>query len=498
MSAQELQSSNSTTDWAAAVNMHSKDAKSVNSVSDSMQNASISDSGDKLTMNNGEQDSRPEAADESLLNKMLNDKLKYLNNVSLDVQQKDPSSPLFAAKSFTDLPLSEELKKALRDMRYERPSKIQETALPLMLSAPYDNMIAQSQSGTGKTAAFSLTVLSRLNLKNRYPQALILAPTYELALQIGLTVQRMGQFMLESAGLQQNDLIAYATRGNDPMKGTQIPNPVIIGTPGTVLKWAKMLRSFDTKKIEIVVFDEADVMIAKAGHKDETIKIKRMLGNKDLQSLLFSATYEENVLKFAKSIIKEANIITLRREEETIDNIRQFYVATPNDSAKISALRNIYGVIGAGQAVIFCKRRDTARQLAHTLHNHGHSCAVLSGELDISQRATVIRDFRSGKQKVLISTNVVARGIDVEQVTFVVNYDLPDKKDEDTGRLEADPETYLHRIGRTGRFGKTGIAVNFLANQKDNQMMRAIQQHFGKPIDSLDATDMDEMEEKLG
>ena len=165
-------------------------------------------------------------------------------------------------------------------------------------------MIAQSQSGTGKTAAFSLTVLSRLNLANKYPQALILAPTYELALQIGLTVQRMGLNMIHAAGLNENDLIAYATRGNDPIKGTSITNPVIIGTPGTVLKWAKQLKAFDTKKIEIVVFDEADVMIATSGHKDETIKIKRLLGNKKLQSLLFSATYEDSVLKFAKSIIK--------------------------------------------------------------------------------------------------------------------------------------------------------------------------------------------------
>lgn len=443
-------------------------------------------------------DDVPNRAENSLMNKLLNDKLKFLNqSVSLQVQQKDPNSPLFAAKSFEELNLTENLKRALRDMQYEHPSRIQETALPLLLKEPYDNMIAQSQSGTGKTAAFVLTVLSRIDFTQNYPQALILSPTYELAWQIGLTVQNMGKYMMGEG----ESLIAYATKGNDPEKGMQIVQPIIIGTPGTVLKWIKRCKAFDAKKIKVVVFDEADVMIGDAGHKQETIQIKRFLSqDKSLQSLLFSATYEESVLKFAKSIIKEPNIITLRRDEESLENIKQYFVQTHTDSEKLTALQNIYGIIGAGQAMVFCKKRDTAQFVANTLHNAGHSCGVLSGKLDTMERADVIRKFRQGQIKVLVSTNVTARGIDVEQVTFVVNYDLPDKMNEDNINnkfLEADCETYLHRIGRTGRFGKTGIAVNFIVGERDRKMLKDIEHHFNKKIGSLDVTDIEEMEEKL-
>ena len=199
-----VQQQNSTEDWAKAVEIH------INNLKNGVEDLSMSQpngSGDN-NANNQVQEAHSQDTDnidpvqQSLMNKLLNDKLKFLNHtVSLDVQQKDPNSPLFAAKSFEDLNLSEQLKRALRDMQYEKPSRIQETALPLLLKSPYDNMIAQSQSGTGKTAAFVLTGLSRINIDLDYPQALILSPTYELALQIGLTVEQMGQYILKSSGL---------------------------------------------------------------------------------------------------------------------------------------------------------------------------------------------------------------------------------------------------------------------------------------------------------
>lgn len=261
-----------------------------------------------------------DAAEESLISKILASKLLEVSKTAqLDVQQRDPNSPLFSAKSFEELNLTPEILKGLRAMNYMKPSKIQETALPLLLKTPPENMIAQSQSGTGKTAAFSLTVLSKININIPEPQALILSPTYELALQTGLVVDKMGQFL----GVQ--DLIAYAVKGNRISRGTKITQPIVIGTPGSVVDWITRHKAFDANKLRILVLDEADIMINTQGHKDQTVRIKRSLNIDTCQCLLFSATYDERVLKFAKSIVKNPNILTLRREDETLDNIKQYY-----------------------------------------------------------------------------------------------------------------------------------------------------------------------------
>lgn len=479
-------------DWAKTVQAHM----------DSLKMGTVpTASGDNIQSNGGlptdQIVDQIDPAKESLLSKILASKLQEVSTkVKLEVLQRDPSNPLFSARSFEELPLRDELKHGLRDMGFMKPSRIQETALPLLLSDKKENMIAQSQSGTGKTAAFSLTVLSRIDTSQQYPQALILAPTYELALQIGLVVDKMGKF------LGQN-MIAYAVKGNRIDRGTKIAQPIIIGTPGTVLDWLTKLRAFDAKQVKIMVFDEADVMISTQGHKDQSIRIKRALPPSGTQMLLFSATYEEHVLSFAKSIIRDANIITLRREEESLTNINQFFVRARSDQDKIQALFNIYNILGTGQAMIFCRTRKTAQYVAKTMNEKGFAVALLTGQLEVTERARVIRRFQQGLERVLVSTNVTARGIDVEQVTLVINYDLPDQKLEnfDTNQVEnkfiVDNETYLHRIGRTGRFGKLGIAINMVANDRDMRMLKEIEAHFKRPVQALDANDIDDLENKL-
>lgn len=435
-------------------------------------------------------------ADESLLSKMLKTKLRELPaNADLEVQQRDPNNPLFAAKTFEQLPISEELKKGVRSMGFMKPSKIQETALPILLQNPPENMIAQSQSGTGKTAAFSLTVLSRIDTAKQFPQALILSPTYELALQTASVVKEMGKCIT----CEGRDLIQIGTKGNRLERGTKITNPIVIGTPGTVMDWVIKFKFFDPKEIKILVFDEADVMIATQGHKDQSVKIRQRL-NKDVQTLLFSATYEEKVLKFAKAMVKDPNIITLKKEEESLENIKQFYVRATNSDEKIESLYNVYGVLGGGQAIIFCKTRRDASHVATVMNARGYSVALLTGELEVTKRASTIERFRTGLERVLVCTNVIARGIDVEQVTMVVNFDLPDIQDYSGGSAgprRADFETYLHRIGRTGRFGKSGIAVNMVATQEDWALLQDIQKHFGRQIEPLDANDLDDMDKKI-
>ncbi|XP_078064172.1 ATP-dependent RNA helicase DDX19A-like [Mustelus asterias] len=210
---------------------------------------------------------------------------------------------------------------------------------------------------------------------------------------------------------------------------------------------------------------------------------------KECQLLLFSATFEDPVLKFAKKIVTDPNIIKLAREQLTLENIKQYYVLCTEDEDKYQALVNIYTAITIAQAIIFCQTRKTAHWLTSKLTGDGHRVALLSGELSVEQRTNVIQRFRDGKEKVLVTTNVCARGIDVEQVSIVVNFDLPV-----TWEREPDCETYLHRIGRTGRFGKQGLAVNMVDSRRSLAILHRIQSHFNRKIHQLDSRDLEQIE----
>ncbi|XP_047383683.1 ATP-dependent RNA helicase DDX19B isoform X1 [Sciurus carolinensis] len=427
-----------------------------------------------------DEEEKEDRAAQSLLNKLIRSNLVDNTN-QVEVLQRDPNSPLYSVKSFEELRLKPQLLQGVYAMGFNRPSKIQENALPLMLAEPPQNLIAQSQSGTGKTAAFVLAMLSQVEPANRYPQCLCLSPTYELALQTGKVIEQMGKFYPELR-------LAYAVRGNKLERGQKISEQIVIGTPGTVLDWCSKLRFIDPKRIKVFVLDEADVMIATQGHQDQSIRIQRMLP-KNCQMLLFSATFEDSVWKFAQKVVPDPNVIKLKREEETLDTIKQYYVLCNNRDEKFQALCNLYGAITIAQAMIFCHTRKTASWLAAELSKEGHQVALLSGEMMVEQRAAVIERFREGKEKVLVTTNVCARGIDVEQVSVVINFDLPVDKDGNP-----DNETYLHRIGRTGRFGKRGLAVNMVDSKHSMNILNRIQEHFNKKIERLDTDDLDEIE----
>ena len=371
------------------------------------------------------------------------------NKNDLEIQRNNPKCPLYSVKSFEELNLQPNLLKGVYSMGFNAPSKIQETALPTLLADPPQNMIAQSQSGTGKTAAFVLAMLSRVQPDLHYPQVLCLAPTYELAMQIGEVAMKMSQFC-------QDLTIKYAVRGEIVNRGSKITENIIIGTPGKVLDWSHKFKFFDLKKINVFVLDEADVMIATQGHQDQSIRIHKNLSS-HCQMLLFSATYDQAVMDFAENIVSNPVTIKLRREEESLKNIKQVYVDCPTEEAKYRSIANIYGVITIGQAMIFCHTRQTVTWLAEKMKADGHMVALLSGELTVEERLIVLNRFREGDAKILITTNVLSRGIDIEQVTIVVNFDLP----VDINK-RADCETYLHRIGRTGRFGKNGLAINLV------------------------------------
>uniref|UniRef100_A0AAF5RW36 RNA helicase n=2 Tax=Wuchereria bancrofti TaxID=6293 RepID=A0AAF5RW36_WUCBA len=424
----------------------------------------------------------------SLLNKILHKKLENLQNGSLEISQarSDPNSPLYSVTSFQSLRLKDELLKALDKMSFYMPSKIQEAALPLLLVEPPMNLIAQAQSGTGKTATFVLTMLSRVVPSNKWPQCLCLAPTYELAMQIGQVVKKMSEFLPEIE-------IRYAVKGEQMSRGEKIEEQIIIGTPGKMLDWVTKLKVIDPSKIICLVLDEADVMISQQGHQDQSIRLHNELerSGAKYQSLLFSATYDESVRSFADSIIKDAVNITLRRDEQTLKNIKQYYVKCANREEKYEAVMNLYGGLTIASAIIFCYTRKSAEWLAARMSQRGHDVTVLHGEMTIENRARTIQQFKDSIYKVLITTNVCARGIDVSQVSVVINYDPPVTFADNP---QPDYETYIHRIGRTGRFGKAGIAINLVSDDFSLSVIQRIGDYFGVAIESLDASDMDQLE----
>ncbi|XP_065655323.1 ATP-dependent RNA helicase DDX19A isoform X3 [Hydra vulgaris] len=464
-------------DWAALVEDYEKSTEKVKelSVSDEKPVATT-------TNQNHNEETPINLAEASLMTKVVRE---HIINVkaNVEVQQKDPNSPLYSVKKFEDLHLNSKLLSGVYSMGFNKPSKIQETALPMLLADPPNNMIAQSQSGTGKTAAFVLAMLSRVDASKPYPQALCLSPTFELAQQTGKVLEKMGKFLIED-GLK----VSYAIRGNKLSIGRKCNDHIIIGTPGSVLDWVMRYKAFDPQKITIFVLDEADVMISQQGHQDQSIRIKKLL-KPDCQLLLFSATYDSEVMNFANSVVSDAVVIRLRKEEESLDNIKQFYVMCDSVEAKYEALANLYGALTIGQTMVFCHTKKSVNWLAEKLSKDGHAVGLLTGDLEIEQRIDILNRFRDGKEKVLIATNVAARGIDVEQVTIVINYDLPVD-----AMNRPDFETYLHRIGRTGRFGKRGLAINFVDGRKTMAMVEAISKHFGKPIDLLQVDDLDELE----
>ncbi|KAF1343707.1 P-loop containing nucleoside triphosphate hydrolase protein [Delphinella strobiligena] len=406
-------------------------------------------------------------------------------NVTLSDQQANPNDPLYSIKSFGDLDLSEALQKGIATLSFNKPSKIQERALPLLLKDPPQNLIGQSQSGTGKTAAFVLNILSRIDVSRKQAQALVLAPSRELARQICGVVQIMGQHM---EGLE-----TYQAVPDPSMRGKEVHGHVIVGTPGTVVDLIRR-KQLKAQGIRCLVLDEADNMLDQQGLGDQCKRVKSLLP-REVQVVLFSATYPENVMSFAQLFAPGANNIQLERTNLTVKGIKQMYLDVSRDSDKYDALIKFYGLMTIASSIIFVKRRDTATELQTRMTNEGHHVVTLTGGLEGVERDKVIDDFREGKAKVLITTNVLARGIDVQSVSMVINYDVPDKPNPANPKQPLpDAETFLHRVGRTGRFGKVGVALTLVHDVQSWGLFKHICEELSINPTKLDTEDWDEVE----
>ncbi|KAL4981060.1 ATP-dependent RNA helicase dbp5 [Aspergillus desertorum] len=415
---------------------------------------------------------------------------EYNVEVKLSDLQADPSNPLYSVKNFEDLGLDPRILQGLSAMNFRKPSKIQERALPLLMGNPPKNLVGQSQSGTGKTAAFVLNILSRLDLSSeqaqKTPQALILAPTRELARQIVGVIQVMGKFL---DGLH----IGTAVPADSNARPTRLEASVVVGTPGTVMDMIKK-RIMVAAKLKVIVLDEADNMLDQQGLGDQCIRVKALLP-RDIQVVLFSATFPAHVHQYASKFAPGANELTLQHEELTVEGIKQLYLDCASEEDKYRTLVQLYGLLTVGSSIIFVKTRASAAEIERRMVAEGHTVASLTGGIEGSQRDQIIDQFRAGQAKVLITTNVLARGIDVSTVSMVINYDIPELHQPPNRPRQADFQTYLHRIGRTGRFGRVGVSISFVSNREEWEMLNQIQKYFNTDIQRIDTKDWDEVED---
>jgi len=366
-------------------------------------------------------------------------------------------------ESFDDMGLKEDLLRGIYSYGFETPSAIQQRAIkPLILMR---DTIAQAQSGTGKTATFTIGLLQNIDLNNRDCQALILAPTRELASQIVKVVMAIGDYL----GVSTMACIGGTNVRQDMDKlrgGVQL----VVGTPGRVFDMINR-RALAVDFIHYFVLDEADEMLSR-GFKDQIYDVFQKLPPA-VHVGLFSATMPADVLELTSKFMREPIRILVKRDELTLDGIKQFYVMVEREEWKLDTLCDLYETLTITQAMIFVNTRRKVEWLTEKMHARDFTCSAIHADLDQKERELIMREFRSGSSRVLITTDVLARGIDVQQVSLVINYDLP-----------TNHENYIHRIGRGGRFGRKGVAINFLT-QEDVRTLREIEQFYHTQIEEM-------------
>eukprot|EP00033_Pygsuia_biforma_P000054 GCRY01000070.1.p1 GENE.GCRY01000070.1~~GCRY01000070.1.p1 ORF type:complete len:409 (-),score=95.63 GCRY01000070.1:260-1486(-) len=372
--------------------------------------------------------------------------------------------------NFDDMGLKENLLRGIYAYGFERPSTIQARAIVPILKG--GDVIAQAQSGTGKTATFSISILQSVDPEEPQNQALVLAPTRELAQQIQKVVVALGDYLNLTChacigGTSVRDDIAILE------KGCQI----VVGTPGRVSDMIE--RGFlNVSKTKMFCLDEADEMLSR-GFKDQIYGIFTFLPQ-EIQVVLLSATMPDEVLDVTDKFMRDPVRILVRKEEITLDGIRQFYVNVEQEDWKLETLSDLYSTLTITQAVIFVNTRRKVDWLTEQMTGKDHTVSSMHGEMTQKERDVIMREFRSGASRVLITTDLLARGIDVQSVSLVINYDLPSNR-----------ENYIHRIGRGGRFGRKGVAINFVT-EGDVRALREIEDFYSTQIEEmpLDVADL--------
>jgi translation initiation factor 4A len=364
--------------------------------------------------------------------------------------------------NFELMKLKEKLLRGIYGYGFEVPSKIQQCSIPLVIKGK--DLIAQSQSGTGKTGAFTISMLQKIDETLKCIQGIIMVPTRELSIQIKSVIDELARYMninivLCIGGTSVNDNI------NDIKK-----SHIIVGTPGRINDMIER-KAFNPKKVTLFCMDEADELLTKE-FINKTRKIIVKL-NQNTQICAFSATLSREALDVTNKFLIDPVNILVEKEKLSLDLIMQYYIDVGQDKYKLDVLEDLYSKFSIGQCIIYVNYKDRAEWLKNKLNDMGYAVNSIHSKLSPVERTAIMKEFRSGHCRVLISTDLLARGIDVQQVGYVINYDLPN-----------DPANYLHRIGRSGRYGKKGVSVNFVT-RKSMYIMRSLMARYSCKIDEM-------------
>ncbi|WP_062050842.1 DEAD/DEAH box helicase [Bacillus sp. JCM 19034] len=374
--------------------------------------------------------------------------------------------------NFNDFQISEPIQRAIKEMGFEEPSPIQEKAIPVILQG--GDVIGQAQTGTGKTAAFGIPVVDKVK-QERYVQALILTPTRELAIQVSGELQKL------SVHKKIRTLPIYGGQSiGHQIKALKQGVQVVIGTPGRILDHLRR-NTLKLDQVHTIVLDEADEMLDMGFVDDIEMILKQV--NHNRQTLLFSATMPVAIRKLTKRYMNSPKTVTINKGEVTAPLIDQMYFKVLERN-KIDSLCRIIDSEDIELGILFCRTKKGVAELTEALQARGYLADGLHGDLTQSQRDAVMKKFRDSSVEFLIATDVAARGIDVENVSHVINYDIPQ-----------DPESYVHRIGRTGRAGKKGLALT-LVTPREMKHLRSIEKEIKMTIPSQDVPTIEEVVEK--
>jgi translation initiation factor 4A len=373
--------------------------------------------------------------------------------------------PSFKFKSWDDLEINPLLLRGIYSYGFEVPSVIQQQAIkPLIMGK---DIVVQAQSGTGKTATFTIGALANVDVSDNNTQVLVLSPTKELTIQTAKVFTGLGSMM---EGLRVQALYGgSAVEEGSAFSNKKTPH-VICGCPGRVFDMMRRSR-ISSKKIKLVILDEADEMLS-SGFKEQVYNIFQYFSS-NIQVALVSATLPDSINAIVEKIMRNPIRISVKREMLTLEGIAQYYIAVDDDRQKYATLKDLYGLISISSSIIYCNSVKRVQDLYEAMKEDDFSVCRIHSGMDKDERAKAFDDFRVGRTRVLISSNVTARGIDIQQVSVVVNFDIP-----------KCVNTYLHRIGRSGRWGRKGIGINMIT-RRDVPKLKEIEQHYTTQISEM-------------
>lgn len=366
--------------------------------------------------------------------------------------------------SFDDLEISDNVLRGIYSYGFENPSKIQHASIPIIKKGK--DVIAQAQSGTGKTGAFVIGCLEKLIPENKETQVLIISPTRELAIQTMNVVSEIGKYI---EGLTALDVIGGTNVSQCRSALDKLPQ-IIVGTPGRVLDMINR-KSLFTNKIHTIIFDEADEILSQ-GFKETIHGIISFMPEK-AQICLFSATIPQEVLDLTSCFMREPESILVKKEALTLEGITQFYINIKFNDWKLDVLKDLYETINIAQCIIYINSKNKLIEVHEILLSQDFPVSCIHGEMNTETRKNVMDEFKSGHTRILLSTDLLSRGIDIQQLSLVINFDLPKSK-----------ETYIHRIGRSGRYGRKGVAIN-LVTDRDMTHLDDIKRFYDTKVEEM-------------